>query len=138
MRQQGALFSIKNDTETAIIYSRNRWTAFPRFLDDGRVCLSNNPAELALRTGPSSALDVSGDPAAAFHTVDQTCKMMMSIRRPGWPTCWRGLLIITPANLGIGEPLNNPRPQLQLENALMRLALCPGLRRMRTLKALRC
>jgi transposase len=55
MRQQGALFSTKNDTETAIIYSRNRWTAFTRFLDDGRVCLSNNPAELALRTGPLAA-----------------------------------------------------------------------------------
>jgi hypothetical protein len=26
-----------------------RWTAFIRFLDDGRICLSNNAAERALR-----------------------------------------------------------------------------------------
>jgi hypothetical protein len=26
-----------------------RWTAFTRFLDDGRICLSNNAAERALR-----------------------------------------------------------------------------------------
>jgi transposase len=39
MRQQRALFFTKNDTETAIVCRRNRWTAFVRFLDDGRVCL---------------------------------------------------------------------------------------------------
>jgi len=26
-----------------------RWPAFTRFLDDGRICLSNNAAERALR-----------------------------------------------------------------------------------------
>jgi len=26
-----------------------RWAAFTRFLDDGRICLSNNAAERALR-----------------------------------------------------------------------------------------
>jgi hypothetical protein len=30
-------------------YRLNRWTAFTRFLDDGRVCLTNNAAERALR-----------------------------------------------------------------------------------------
>jgi hypothetical protein len=39
MRQQRALFFTKNDTETAIVCRCNRWTAFARFLDDGRVCL---------------------------------------------------------------------------------------------------
>lgn len=29
-----------------------RWDAFPRFLDDGRICLTNNAAELALRCIP--------------------------------------------------------------------------------------
>ncbi len=70
MRQQGALFSTKNDTETAIIYSRNRWTAFTRLLDDGRVCLSNNPAANWTFVGS----DVSGDPAAAFHTLIRPAK----------------------------------------------------------------
>jgi hypothetical protein len=30
-------------------YLKRRWPAFNRFLDDGRVCLSNNAAERALR-----------------------------------------------------------------------------------------
>jgi transposase len=30
-------------------YMLKRWTAFTRFLDDGRICLSNNAAERALR-----------------------------------------------------------------------------------------
>ena len=49
MRQQRALLSAKNDTAKAINYLLNRWAAFTRFLDDGRVCLTNNAAERALR-----------------------------------------------------------------------------------------
>ena len=49
MRQQRALLSSSNDTAKAINYLLNRWAAFTRFLDDGRVCLSNNAAERALR-----------------------------------------------------------------------------------------
>src|SRR5260370_42448801 len=49
MRQQRALLSTKNDTAKAINYLLNRWTAFTRFLDEGRVCLTNNAAERALR-----------------------------------------------------------------------------------------
>jgi hypothetical protein len=45
------LLSTKNDTAKAIDYLLNRWAAFTRFLNDGRVCLSNNAAEQALR-GP--------------------------------------------------------------------------------------
>jgi hypothetical protein len=30
-------------------YMLRRWPAFTRFLDDGRICLSNNAAERALR-----------------------------------------------------------------------------------------
>jgi transposase len=49
MRQQRGLLSTKNDTAKAINYSLHRWTAFTRFLDYGRVCMSNNAAERALR-----------------------------------------------------------------------------------------
>jgi transposase len=48
MRQQRALLSSSNETAKAINYLLNRWAAFTRFLDDGRVCLSNNAAERAL------------------------------------------------------------------------------------------
>ena len=46
MRQQRALLSSSNDTAKAINYLFNRWAAFTRFVDDGRVYLSNNAADL--------------------------------------------------------------------------------------------
>ena len=49
LREQRARLSPKHDLAKAINYSLNRWTAFTRFLDDGRICLSNNAAERALR-----------------------------------------------------------------------------------------
>jgi hypothetical protein len=38
-----------NDVAQAIDYMLKHWEAFTRFLRDGRVCLSNNAAERALR-----------------------------------------------------------------------------------------
>jgi transposase len=49
MREQRAKLSRGNDVAKAMDYMLKRWTAFTRFLDDGRVCLSNNAAERALR-----------------------------------------------------------------------------------------
>jgi transposase len=43
MRQQQALLSTKNDTAKAINYLFNLWAAVTRFLDDGRICLTNTP-----------------------------------------------------------------------------------------------
>jgi transposase len=44
-----------NDVARAIDYLLKRWVAFTRFLDDGRICISNNAAERALGASPSSA-----------------------------------------------------------------------------------
>ena len=49
LRQQRAKLSRSNDLATAMDYLLKRWPAFTRFLDDGRICLSNNAAERALR-----------------------------------------------------------------------------------------
>jgi hypothetical protein len=49
MREQRARLSRNNDLARAMDYMLKRWTAFTRFLDDGRLCLSNNAAERALR-----------------------------------------------------------------------------------------
>jgi transposase len=49
MRQQRDRLSPSNDLTKAINYILSRWVAFTRFLDDGRICLSNNAAERALR-----------------------------------------------------------------------------------------
>jgi transposase len=66
----------------AINYSLNRWPAFTRFLDDGRVCLSNNAAERALRgiaigrkNWTFAGSDAGGHRAAAIYTLIETCKM---------------------------------------------------------------
>src|SRR5947209_13997289 len=59
-----------------------RWTSFTRFLDDGRVCLSNNAAERALRgiaLGRKSWLfagsDRGGRRAAAMYSLIVTAKL---------------------------------------------------------------
>ena len=49
MREQRAKLSRTHDLARAMDYMLKRWPAFTRFLDDGRVCLSNNAAERALR-----------------------------------------------------------------------------------------
>jgi len=49
LREQRPKLSRSNDLTTAMDYMLKRWPAFTRFLDDGRICLSNNAAERALR-----------------------------------------------------------------------------------------
>jgi len=59
-----------------------RWPAFTRFLDDGRICLSNNAAERALRgiaLGRKSWLfagsDRGGQRAAVMYSLIVTAKL---------------------------------------------------------------
>lgn len=49
MKAQRAKLSRNDDLAKAFNYLLNRWPAFTFFLDDERVCLSNNAAERALR-----------------------------------------------------------------------------------------
>jgi hypothetical protein len=63
-------------------YMLKRWTAFTRFLDDGRICLSNNAAERALRgiaLGRKAWLfagsERGGERAAVLYTLIQTAKL---------------------------------------------------------------
>jgi transposase len=71
-----------NDLAKAMDYILKRWAAFTLFLDDGRVCLSNNAAERALRgiaLGRKSWLfagsDRGGQRAAAMYSLIVTAKM---------------------------------------------------------------
>ena len=82
LREQRAKLSRSNDLARAIDYVLKRWTAFTRFLDDGRVCLSNNAAERALRgiaLGRKSWLfagsDRGGRRAAAIYSLIVTAKL---------------------------------------------------------------
>ena len=82
MRAERTKLSRGNDLAKAMDYMLKRWPAFTRFLDDGRVCLSNNAAERALRgiaLGRKSWLfagsDRGGQRAAAMYSMIVTAKM---------------------------------------------------------------
>lgn len=49
MREERHRLSRHSDVAGAMDYMLKRWAAYVRFLDDGRICLSNNAAERALR-----------------------------------------------------------------------------------------
>jgi transposase len=74
--------SSKAPVAKAIDYSLKRWPAFTRFLDDGRICLSNNAAERAVRgiavgrrNWTFCGSDSGGRRAAAIYSLIETCKL---------------------------------------------------------------
>jgi hypothetical protein len=71
-----------NEVGKAADYMLKRWGTFDRFLDDGRVCLTNNAAERALRgiaVGRKAWLfagsDRGGERAAAIYSLIVTAKL---------------------------------------------------------------
>jgi transposase len=73
--------SPKSAMAKAIAYMTKRWDAFTRFLEDGRICLSNNAAERAIRgiavgrkNWNFAGSDAGGQRAAAIYTLIETCK----------------------------------------------------------------
>ncbi len=82
MRIERANLSRHNEVAKAMDYVLKRWRAFTRFLDDGRICITNNAAERALRgvaLGRKSWLfagsDRGGQRAAAMYSLIVTCKL---------------------------------------------------------------
>jgi transposase len=82
MRSERAKLSRHAAVAKAIDYMLTRWDAFACFLDDGRICLSNNAAERALRglaLGRKSWLfagsERGADRAATMYTLIQTAKL---------------------------------------------------------------
>jgi transposase len=82
MRAQVARLARGHDLAKAINYILKRWAGFTLFLQDGRVCLSNNAAERGLRgiaLGRKSWLfcgsDRGGQRAAAMYSLIVTAKM---------------------------------------------------------------
>ncbi|MEJ0050907.1 MAG: IS66 family transposase [Methylovirgula sp.] len=82
LSEQRARLSAKNDTTKVINYGLSRWTAFTHFLEDGRVCLSNNAAERAVRgiavgrrNWTFAGSDEGGRRAASVYTLIETCKL---------------------------------------------------------------
>src|SRR5674476_145151 len=94
MREQRAKLSRGNDIAKAMDYMLKRWTVFTRFLDDGRICLSNNAAERGVRgiaLGRKSWLfcgsDRGGQRAAVMYSLIVTAlcrarhKAVYAVRR---------------------------------------------------------
>ena len=80
MRSKRAKLSRHNDVAKAMDYMLKRWAAFTRFLDDGRICLTNNAAERALRgvaLGPES-----GSSAAPIAAANGPQRSTASSPRP--------------------------------------------------------
>ena len=82
MREQRRKLSRHADVAKAMDYMLKRWNAFTAFLHDGRICLSNNTAERALRgiaLGRKSWLfagsDRGGRRAAMLYSLIVTAKM---------------------------------------------------------------
>jgi transposase len=82
LREERPKLSRGNDLAKAMDDLLKRWPAFTRFLDDDRICLSNNAAERALRgiaLGRKSWLfagsDRGGQRAAALYSLIVTAKL---------------------------------------------------------------
>jgi transposase len=82
MTRERARLSRHNEVAKAMDYLLRRIDAFTRFLDDGRICLSNNAAERALRgiaLGRKAWLfagsDRGGERAAVMLTLIYTAKL---------------------------------------------------------------
>jgi len=82
MHTERAKLSRSNDIAKAMEYMLKRWGAFTRFLDDGRICLTNNAAERALRcvaigrrNWTFCGSDRGGERAAAIYSLIATAKL---------------------------------------------------------------
>jgi transposase len=82
MRQERRKLSSRSPLAKAMDYSLKRWLALTRFLDDGRICMTNNAAERALRgialgrkNWTFAGSDNGGRRAAAIYTLIETAKL---------------------------------------------------------------
>jgi transposase len=82
MREERRKLSRHSDVAGAIDYMLKRWASFTRFLEDGRICLTNNAAERALRglaLGRKAWLfagsDRGGQRAALLYSLIITAKL---------------------------------------------------------------
>ena len=71
----------KSPLRAGVNYLHNRWEAFERFLEDGRIPIDNNRTEAAIK-GPVMGKKAwlffgnenAGETAAVFYTLTMTCK----------------------------------------------------------------
>lgn len=90
LRERRVKLSGKSETAKAIDYSLKRWEVFTRFIDDGRLCMTNNAAERELRAvavgrknWTFAGSDEGGCRAAAIYTLIQ-CAATIRMRQRRW------------------------------------------------------
>jgi hypothetical protein len=93
MREERAKLSRHAAVAKAMDDRLRRWEGFARFLQDGRICLTNNAAERALRglalarkSWLFAGSDRGGDRAAVIYTLIGTAKLNDIDPRLGSPT----------------------------------------------------
>jgi transposase len=82
LREERKKLSSKSPLAKAMNYGLKRWATFARFLDDGRICMTNNAAERAVRgiavgrrNWTFCGSDPGGQRAAVFYTLIETCRL---------------------------------------------------------------
>jgi transposase len=82
LREERKKLSSKTVLAKAMDYSLKRWAAMTRFLGDGRICMSNNAAERAVRgiavgrrNWTFAGSDAGGARAATIYTLIETAKL---------------------------------------------------------------
>ncbi len=82
MRAERSKLSSGSAVAKAMDYMVKRWTTFSDFLDDGRICLTNNAAERALRgiavgrrNWTFAGSEGGADRAAALYTLIETARL---------------------------------------------------------------
>ena len=82
MRDERRKLSRHSEVAGAMDYMLKRWVSFARFLGDGRICLTNNAAERALRglalgrkAWPFAGSDRGGQRAAFLYSLIVTAKL---------------------------------------------------------------
>ena len=83
LREQRAKLSGQSSVSKAIAYCLTRWVALTRFLDDGRLCRSNNAAEREIRpiavgrhNWTFAGSDEGGRRAAAIYTLIHSARII--------------------------------------------------------------
>jgi transposase len=82
LRGERRKLSSKAPLAKAMDYTLKRWEAFTRFIDDGRICMTNNAAERAVRgiavgrrNWTFCGSDSGGHRAAVIYTLIETAKL---------------------------------------------------------------
>ncbi len=156
LREQRARVSKNSDTGKAIAYSLKRSAALTRFLDEGRLCMTNNAAERELRAiaigrrnWTFAGSDEGGRRAATLYTLIATAKLndvdpqawladvlarLLDNRRNGSATCYRGTGTQNAApppdhrfRIETGELIGLPRHALIDLGELIWAAGCPAI-----------